>query len=139
MDQEEEDYNEDDEHDERSALNKGERGEDEGEDEEMDDDTDDDADDDLPDEENKVQKRKNPRANSNMDEDNMANDEDSGAVSRNRYDSSSYDQQYADSNSEIEDSLSIKPVIVKQKEISKEDDEFMRAFDSLLNENIAVR
>lgn len=145
QEEDEMDYNEeDDEHDERSTggLNKAERGEDEGEDEEIEeqDDTDEDADDYLPDDENKGQKkRKNPRASSNLDEDNMANEDESAAVSRNRYDSSSYDQQYADSNSEVEDSLSIKPVIVKPKEVSKEDDEFMKAFDSLLNENIAQR
>ena len=49
------------------------------------------------------------------------------------------DSQAMDSNSEIEDSVvNLKPREPK-KEVDKEDDEFVKAFESLLTENIAVR
>ena len=56
---------------------------------------------------------------------------------RYRHDSQANDQA-ADSNSEVEDSVvNLKPREPK-KEIDQEDDEFVKAFESLLTENIAV-
>ena len=42
-----------------------------------------------------------------------------------------------DSNSELEDNIKLQPRVAK-KEVSAEDEEFMRQFDSILTENIAV-
>jgi len=56
---------------------------------------------------------------------------------RKRNDSSNQDQN-GDSNSEIEDSVKILPNSSAKKEISAEDEEFMKQFDSILVENIAV-
>jgi hypothetical protein len=76
-------------------------------------------------------------------------DEDDESFNRNREDENDDDQQRqrndsynqdqcTDSNSELEDAaMIIQPRLVKQ-ELSKEDEEFMKAFDALLTENIAV-
>ncbi len=74
------------------------------------------------------------------DEDSFThNREDDNEDDHQRQRNDSYNQdQCTDSNSEMEDAaLIVQPRIIKQ-EISKEDEEFMKAFDSLLTENIAV-
>lgn len=54
---------------------------------------------------------------------------------RERYDSTTQEPT-GDSNSENEENLVIQPIV--KHEISKEDEEFMKAFDTLVTENIAV-
>ena len=60
------------------------------------------------------------------------NDDDRARV---RYDSTTQ-EPVGDSNSENEDNLVIQPIV--KHEISKEDEDFMKAFDNLVTENIAV-
>lgn len=97
------------------------------------------------DENNEIDEDNENRATKNYDDE----DEDEESFNRNRDDENEDDQQRqrndsynqdqcTDSNSEMEDAaMIIQPRIVKQ-EMSKEDEEFMKAFDSLLTENIAV-
>lgn len=65
-------------------------------------------------------------------------DADEELSERKRNDSSNNPDQNADSSSEIEDSVKILPNSLAKKEISAEDEEFMKQFDSILTENIAV-
>jgi hypothetical protein len=97
------------------------------------------------DENNEIDDDNQNRAAKNYDDE----DEDEDSFNPNREDDNEDDQQRqrsdsfnqdqcTDSNSEMEEgTLIVQPRIVKQ-EISKEDEEFMKAFDSLLTENIAV-
>ena len=55
---------------------------------------------------------------------------------RKRNDSLSQDQNF-DSNSEVEDNNTVK-ISAAKKEVSAEDEEFMKQFDMILTENIAV-
>ena len=50
------------------------------------------------------------------------------------------DSQTVDSCSEVDDAVVsvMRPRVAKKKEVDMEDDEFCKAFDSLLTENIAV-
>ena len=84
-----------------------------------------------PDKETKVKKRQSrTTAFDNGDEMSVSQNEDAK-----KYENQ---DQNADSNSEIEDGVVLQPKISKP-EVSLEDDEFIKAFDSLLAENIAVQ
>lgn len=65
-------------------------------------------------------------------------DADEELSERKRNESSNNPDQNADSSSEIEDSVKILSNSLAKKEISAEDEEFMKQFDSILTENIAV-
>ena len=82
----------------------------------------------------------NPKQKSRAPRDSLldADEELSNDKVRKRNDSLSQDQNF-DSNSEVEDNaVKILQKSSAKKEISAEDEEFMKQFDSLLTENIAV-
>ncbi len=72
---------------------------------------------------------------------NMNLNEDDDEEMRQRYDSASHELNGDNSSSEemIEENQIIQPKRTVKQEISKEDEEFMKAFDSLVTENIAQR
>ena len=78
----------------------------------------------------KMKKRQFQKCEIEGEEDNMATE------NRKRYDSVSHEQN-ADSNSEVEEGLILQPRVSK-KDVSKDDEEFIKAFDMILTENIAV-
>jgi regulator of nonsense transcripts 2 len=65
-------------------------------------------------------------------------DNDEGLV-RSRYDSANHEPSGGDSNSDADENLIVQPKRIVKQEISIEDEEFMKAFDSLVTENIAQR
>ena len=78
----------------------------------------------------KIKKRQFQKGDIEGEEDNLATE------NRERYDSVSHEQNI-DSNSEVEEGLVLQSRVAK-KDVSKDDEEFIKAFDMILTENIAV-
>jgi len=76
---------------------------------------------------------------SNANNLNEAGGDNDEGLARSRYDSANHEPSGGDSNSDADENLIVQPKRVVKQEISKEDEEFMKAFDSLVTENIAQR
>jgi hypothetical protein len=80
-------------------------------------------------------KRLGRRDSQNMDEETI---DDENVQSRRERSESLTQEQNVESNSDVEEpTVNVQPKMKKQ-EVSKEDEEFMKAFDMLVSENIAV-